>query len=247
MSISALNKQSTHPADILTDANNLRILKALESYSKFAMDRGFHHAIYSKASIQQLANIPANKKFQIAESLELCLEWAASTDKLSADEKEKATFLKALNHYGLSVDQRLLDTIDRETVVEIYNEDMIQLYRSFNMLEMTGYSLLDLCVYEWWVLWERPKLAVQKMHEEGTLILQSEIPFKDLNVPRHVLKETLNSGITEPFVPRNCMVEFQHIGFLQPQRIDAPRALVCTAKGFVIAEGLKETSQIAFL
>ncbi len=232
---------------LIFDSTNRPTLQALASYARAAMKMGCRNPIWSKSAAQQLLVLTDAKKKEISDYLNLCAYWADNANYADKGVQEKGFLLKALDYYGLSVDKDLLETIDDETVVEIYSEDMLQLYRSFKMLDMTGYSLLDLSVFEWYVLWERPQLTIEQMQSEIAKVLESEIPFKTFNVAPHVLRETHDTGMTEPFIPRNALVNFQHIGYLKRTRPDAPRAFVCTAKGSIIAEGFAETKSLAFL
>lgn len=230
-----------------TSPLNERLLQAFEKYAEQVLKMGYQNKVYSEAALRQLAVLPEEKKVSITEFLELSLQWANTSLETQGVLSPKNYLSQALEYYGLAMDENFLKVIDKDTVVEIYSEDMIQLYRSFNLLDMTGYSLLDLSVFEWYVLWERPHLVIEQMQSQCAQILSSQVPFKNFAVVSHILKETYNMGMTEPFVPRSCMVKFEHIGYLKRLREDSPHAFICTAKGNIIAEGFAETNQLAFL
>jgi hypothetical protein len=131
-------------------------------------------------------------------------------------------------------------------VIEIYGEEMIQLYRSLSFFNYCGYSLLDISINEWFVLWERPKQVIQAMNDHVREAFSQNIDAKKLQIPRHVLRETMNTGDTVPFVPRACLVEFQYIGSLRKSPLGNPCAFICSASGEVIATG-SEAMSIAFV
>lgn len=223
------------------------LLKAIEMYSQVAQRMGFHLPASSPAAFEQLQKIPEIKKAQMAKLLSSSAEFV---DPDAGDDLfyiETKLLERTLREYGLEADESLLATIDKDTVVEIYSTDMTQLFRSYKLLEMTGYSLLDLCVYEWYVLWERPQLVVQQMQKNIQEVIEGRISAKDFEVSPHILKETFNPGNLDPFIPRSCEVRFQKIGLLHRLRPDSPEAFLCTAKGSVIAKGQDETRHLAFL
>jgi hypothetical protein len=234
-------------AHISDEAIDLQLIRQLEEYAIAARELGYKNPIFSKKSLEQLAMIPTSKKTSVIHFLKLCTEWVSQAVKSGDDISDRAFLRNALEHYGLVADEDFLRTIDEETVVEIYSEDMVQLYRSFKMLDMTGYSLLDLSLFEWFVLWERPHLTIQQMQNGIATVLKSEMPLMSFEVTPHLLRETFNTGMTEPFIPKSALVRFQHIGFLSPSKSGAPRAFICTAKGEIIAEGTGAMDEIAFL
>ncbi|MGE0632591.1 MAG: hypothetical protein AB7O96_09300 [Pseudobdellovibrionaceae bacterium] len=235
-----------HQIDMV-DPSNAVLLQALEDYATAAYRLGYFNPIFSKKSLAQLNVISVEKKQEIASFLRLCIEWFSQCEFEQMKENETPFLLVALERYGLEVDEELLATIDHDTVIEVYSENMVQLFRSFGLLKLTGYSIMDLSVFEWYMLWERPSLVIEQMQADIGFVMRNEIPFKRFDVVRHILKETFDTGLTEPFVPRAGFVDFQYIGCLKRKTPTAPRAFICTGKGSVIAEGLAEAEHLAFL
>jgi hypothetical protein len=122
-------------------------------------------------------------------------------------------------------------------VIEIYGHDMIQLYRSLTFFQYCGYSLLDISVFEWYVLWERPRMVVDKMIDYAKVYLTTKHPTAKFDVPRHVLRETMDTGLTSPFNVRACIVDFKNIASLSKGLSPEPGGFICTATGEIIAEG----------
>ncbi len=223
---------------------------AVRAYYEACVQAGYKRTReISAASIERAKTLPTDRIKQIVVDLKLATGWLSQSWIAGGDRVlfEKRHLQKALDHYGLSIDPRMVESLDDETVVEIYTSDMIQIFRNLNLLDVTGYSIMDLSVFEWWVLWERSQFVAQQMHKLAESVLVNETPFVPFTLEGHVLKESFNAGMTEPFVPRNTFVHLQHLGFLRPNRPDAPRAFICTSKAKVLAEGFQETEKIAFL
>lgn len=224
-----------------------RLLAEIESFQGVAKSLGILSNKWSPSSLLALAEMPDEKKQSIAKHLKLWASWVDQCQTAKGTVDDFSLLERALAHYSLQMSDEIRETIDKETVVEVYSEDMFQIFRSFSMLSMTSYSLLDLYSHEWFVLWERSQLTLKQMHDDVSYILQTESPFRRSTVTPHIVKENFNTGLTEPFVPRSSFVKFQHIGFLKRLSADAPRAFICTAKGALISEESSELEQIAFL
>src|SRR5437868_972067 len=114
---------------------------------------------YTPKSVRILQNLDEDKKLRILQDLK---NWSAiliSTGSSLEKIDERSLALKALKYFNLNLkDDGWQDTYADE-IIEIYNPQGIQLYRSLNFFKTCGYSLLDLCVNEWFVLWERPKVV----------------------------------------------------------------------------------------
>lgn len=246
-SVASIIAPSFHPLMMTLSPIDIELLTKIQHYAYVARKLGYACTVSSEKSIQQLIEIPTSKKREILQSIGLYLEWMSECDIEELKINEKSFLLAALSHYGLEADDDLLNTIDEETVVEVYNENMVQLFRSFRLLDLTAYSLMDLSVFEWYVLWQRPHLVIEQMQNEIQAVMKNETPFKPFRISPHLLKETLNTGLTEPFVPKSAFVSFKYIGFLKRKTFQSPRAFLCTGKGSIVTEGFAETNRLSFL
>lgn len=84
----------------------------------------------------------------------------------------------------------LFSSISDNDVIEIYDANHVQIFRSFNFLQGVSYSLDELLTYEWWELYLRDHEVTSNMVETVTHMLRSDShqtiarPF-----PRHYLSE----------------------------------------------------------
>lgn len=247
MNILAAPDLSVLQKSIAIETEVFALLDQIETWQWAADSLGFKNPKWSPAGLVALAQMPSEKVRMLTKHLELWNSWITLSQSAKGQVDDFVLLQLALSHYGLEISDELRETLDGETVVEVYSEDMIQIFRSFRMLSMTSYSLLDLCAHEWFVLWERPQLTMMQMQEDVKMVLQTETPCRKAGVTPHVVKETFNTGMTEPFVPRSSFVKFQHIGYLKRLTPDAPRAFICTAKGNLISANSLELEQISFL
>ncbi|MCB0412027.1 MAG: hypothetical protein KDD22_05840 [Bdellovibrionales bacterium] len=80
--------------------------------------------------------------------------------------------------------------IDHTDIIEVYDKDAIQCYRSFNFFDICSYSLEDLFSHEWWNLYKRNTFVTRKIGNICQNIFANGIEepiFVD--VPHHVARE----------------------------------------------------------
>lgn len=233
---------SGHNNILSLSSMDLSLIETLQHFSRLLERYGFQVAAVSEKSMQQLPFLSDQKKFEIRHYFDCWSAWiqpeANDPDSIPLDlEKEKRFLKKALQYHGFNENDEFLKTLKKNEVIEIYGENMIQLYRSLNFFKYCGYSLLDISVFEWFVLWERPKKVIEKMTEFAQQTMKNSVEVQSFSVPRHVLRETHNSGMTDQFKPRACVVDFKNIGCLRKSPLASPTGFICTAVGEMIAEG----------
>lgn len=64
---------------------------------------------------------------------------------------------------GLSVPKGLPTLLDKDDVIEVYDRNAVQAYRSFNFFTICSYSLEDIFLNEWWNLYERSVFITNKI------------------------------------------------------------------------------------
>ncbi|WP_413289254.1 hypothetical protein [Bdellovibrio sp. HCB337] len=166
---------------------------------------------FTPKAIQALKEADEIKKLRILQDL---TNWknilvSANVGIEKVDEKQLAA--KALKYFNFRLkDHDWLETCG-DQIIEIYNPEGIQLYRSLNFFNTCGYSLLDLCVNEWFVLWERPKAIIQRIHDVVGQVLTGTKTDTAVGIGPHLIRETFDDGTTQPFQPRTAIVEFCNV------------------------------------
>jgi hypothetical protein len=229
----------------LVSINNeidIKLINALEQFSEKLKKFGLEVPAVSSKALVKLNEISDEKKHQIINYYFNWLSWLElATDQENEVQKDsiinEVNYAKnSLKHYKLSVDDNFWKTLENNHVIEIYGTEMVQLYRSFNFFKYSGYSLLDIAVFEWFNLWERPKKIVEMLFEEVSLVMSKVINFKKCNIPSHILREVMNTGDTLDFTPRACLIEFKNIAVLKNSTGECA-GFICSAVGTVIARG----------
>lgn len=97
-----------------------------------------------------------------------------------------------LKKYRLNLpnEKEALKSIDKDTYIEIYDKDLIQVFRSYDFFEITNHSLMALETYEWWELFYRSEIIVQQQMKVLNEIFSGQIRHFVANpVELHTVKE----------------------------------------------------------
>lgn len=165
-------------------------------------------------------------------------------DILKKEKRNEYFLRRALDKLGFYVDNDFWKTLENDHVVEIYGEHMIQLYRSLNFFDTCGYSIPDLAAHEWYQLWERPAKIMEELIKGSNEVVSKGLTTFKPNIPKHLIKEILNTTATEPFIPRAMLVDFVSVACLRDKKTHQPMGLVLTSKVSMVALGQNATDDI---
>lgn len=192
-----------------------KVLQQIEKMYKLLLSYHVFCKPYSQAAFQKLFQVTDPAKLRgmadiLQPTIEL-LEEITPSEHEESYEDEVAALRKALSKFGLRVDNEFWTCLHKGEVIEVYGDNMIQLHRSFNFYNKTSYSLLDLVVHEWFVLWERPEKVLHEILGMTADIINGKRSPGPCELRPHLVREIFDSGSTEPFVPRNLAVNFRYI------------------------------------
>lgn len=193
-----------------------QILLAVHNHAERLAHRNIIVKAVSRKSTAALMDLDSEKKRSILAQLEkmsaLAFQDSAGTPEIETpnEHPEKSLVERSLKFYELELhDQEFWKLIKFDDVIELYNEDGNQVFRTFNFFNTCGYSLLDLLTQEWYVLWERPKFVLKSMFESVNKIFSGEYKVSSqINIPQHVIKEIFNGADSLDFVPRSVLIKF---------------------------------------
>lgn len=234
-------------SDLLKDPLNRRLLEAAARFAKELERLGTPVQVYSDSSLQKLAEVSPEKKEQVARDFEEWSQWIEPLDPNHSYENEISLLKRALRVHGFEASSEFIKRIEKDQIIEIYDENMIQLYRSFNFYKITGYSLTDISFHEWYVLWDRPKQVLEAIASELNTSLENYVPVALFKTGKHVVREIFNATGSKHFVPRASLLNPVRLGSLKPTKFGRrKRGFICTSTGETIALG-KEAENIQFI
>jgi hypothetical protein len=254
MSQQVKSVQSSSPSEvkeineILLDAVNRRVIEAATRFATLLNRMGYPAQAYSESALQRLAVTPVPQKELIASNLESWSDWVEPLDPSKSYDNEIALLMRALDKHGFDLDEEFFKKIEKDQIIEFYDEDMIQLYRSFNFYKITGYSILDISLYEWYLLWDRPRQSMESIGAELHEALKTYIPVKPFQTKTHLVREIFNAAQSTNFKTRAALLTPVRLGTLMPKPFSTnnKKGFICTSTGEMIAIG-KDAENIHFV
>jgi hypothetical protein len=213
----ALNNKIETDASRLNSAIALKITRQIDHAHNLLLQRGYPTRAYTKSGVETLMGFDESKQLQVLDNTKKLLGILNSIEPepepgVDIEEivDEVALAKKALSCFGFTVKDKTWEQKAQNRIIEIYNHQGVQLHRSLNFFKTCGYSLLDLCVNEWYVLWERPSKVMAQLNEiVGQVMSGASRPSTEMPVGPHVVRETYDDGTTQPFLPRSIVVQFR--------------------------------------
>lgn len=211
----------------------------LARFARVMEEIGHPARAHSSYGLRRLEQLPTQIVLSCTNYLRSWRSWISADNEFNktSEYSEFKTLRRALSHYGVKMDPEFWKVLTEDHLIELYNKDMIQIYRSVNFLELSSYSILDLMTNEWYVLWDRPKVVTDRLLKIADRFSSTYVAVQEFPIERHLLREVLDTGLTEPFVPRATLVDFKHIGTLTSTTDGSPQGFICTSKGRVMASG----------
>jgi hypothetical protein len=202
---------------------------------------------YTNKALQGLLQSDDAKKQRILQDLKnwknILMTCGMSLENV--DERQLAS--KALGYFGFKIKNLdWIETIAYDEIIEIYSPQGIQLYRSLNFFNTCGYSLLDLYVHEWFVLWERPASIINRIHATVGEVLAGKKTDTQVPIGPHLIRETFDDGTTQPFLPRTAIVDFGTIYPTYGNSRSDIIGFVITSKGRIVSIG-DEALEVDFI
>ena len=205
----------------------------------------------SKKSLQIFNAMSEAQKRKVLLQLECILRIVAVPSGISivpgSDHPEKLSVEQALNFYGLEFRDEFWTQVQKDDVIEIYNQDQIQVFRTLNFFRITGYSLLDLLTIEWFDLWSRSSVVLTTLLgiAQKTLAGQA-VGVNTVEVPSHVVKEIYNTDQSDHFAERSAYAKFKLIGPVYRIGLPIVGGFVITCEGRLLSVG-DEATKISFI
>lgn len=201
----------------LSSALALEITRHIDLAHSLLLKSGYPTRAYTKSAVAILLSFNQEKQQQVLDNAKKLIGILNDFEpeiepEDDADEfiNEVALTKRALEVFGFRVKDETWEDKAKDRIIEIYSHQGVQLHRSLNFFKTCGYSLLDLCVNEWYVLWERPSKVTEQLNEiVGQVMTGAPRPNTEMPVRPHIVRETYDDGTTQPFLPRSIVVQFR--------------------------------------
>lgn len=225
------------------------ILSDLEKLSQIVIQRGYPCRAYSPKSLITLSQLTLDRKQLLAQQIQNVLKIVASapeTEISDQEHPEKKLVEQALEMNGLELRDDYWNLLEKDDVIELYNTENIQLFRTFNFFKISSYSLLDLLTNEWYHLWERPSFILDELIKVSVDMFQGKTLKPTLvAVSRHILKEIYNDSSIH-FKNSSVLVEPGYICPLYGKNSKDIKGFIFSLRGIVMGYD-EEANKIALI
>lgn len=223
----------------------MELLRMSERITRFTEARGCPTPAPSASVIAALHQLSIHNLKKIETDFKLLMELINFGPNM-VGEKEVSLFDSILKLTHLKIADEFRTRIEDDEVIELYRLDGVQFYRSLNIFKTTGYSLLDLNIHTWDELWERSSYSSLQINKVIADITSGKIAKYYFGEHEEVVRETLNSYLTEPFSPRTLRTNLGHLGACYDITSGEIRGFAVTTKCSVVSIG-KDSEKIDFI
>lgn len=183
--------------DLNLSSLELTLLADLQKIAQLIRARGYACRAYSPKAVDRFRTLSIDKKEMLASQLKGVISLiltCAEFETPVGEHPEKIFVEHAVKFNNLELrDKEFWNRLQKDDVIEVYNSENIQLFRTFNFFKISSYSLLDLLTLEWFLLWERPSFVLNGLIQAATEMMQGQMKTAtQLNSSRHILKEIYN-------------------------------------------------------
>lgn len=209
--LSKYQEEAIH--DLAKTEINKQLLIGIDTHCQFLDSLGIKAKPFSPKSLKDLNTLDDSSKRLIIDNI--YSELSAHENAKSLDNAQLLLGNKFIASKKLKASDEFLETIKDNHIVEIYSNEMKQVYRSLNFYEYTGYSLLDLMLYELYDLWRKPAASAKALATLAQFTLENKVPLVSMKgIKPYLNVEVLDTGLTSPFIPRVNILAPQYVGYL---------------------------------
>lgn len=226
-------------------------LSGLEKLAAAVRQCKFPCWAYSNKALAKLSEVSLETKEKLNKQIKnilLIMDTSPEivNDPASPIHPELGLIKEALKICQMRVRDDFWDNLQKDDVVEIYTMENIQLFRTFNFFNISSYSLLDLLINEWYLLWERPTNVIQSFMALYQDLVEGRITkTMKVNVPMHLLKEIYNDSNQENFKPASVLVKPGVVSPLYDDH-DNLKGFIFTLQGKIVGHGT-DTDNVSIL
>jgi hypothetical protein len=182
-------------SDVLRYTLDDRLKLLLNTFSVEVEKLGIHLVPYTAQSWEAYANLPEETRKNVLSNFSSYYHLMSSSQHAGIELHEtKRLVWNILKLVGLRPCHDLLDKIDEQDVIEIYNNEFLQIFRNLKFMEICSYSMLDTLSHSWSELFMRPASITESLIKRVQFTLSGEVKNTlTANVEEHFLHEIFST------------------------------------------------------
>lgn len=194
-----------------------RLLSSLESFTQDLGQRGILIRPWSEASAAKFLSCSPEQQEKICSDFESYSSLVRSGGIPSLGQgasngpeaySEKDLLKVCAQKLQIRFHENVFNKMTNQDIVEIYDINLVQIYRNIGFFNLCSYSLLDLLSYEFYALYERSLQVNSWLMEAGRELYRKRNSFEPLSlqhIPKHFMREIFSE---EKF---SFMIEFKEM------------------------------------
>jgi len=208
-----------------------RLRKLVESIAQMARDSNIELVAHRPESWSYYRTLPVLRKQEILKGCETYHEICVSTIQEGRPLSDtRALLWSSLKFFGFAPCSDLMDYIEDDLAVELYDSDGRQLFRNFKFMEVCSYTLADVLMYPWWELFYRVDEVAGRVHDEIAFVLSGTVSATvPSQIPSHRTGEIFSERRHELDMRFHC---FSPVFSRLTKR---PAGFVCTSEVRVVS------------
>lgn len=189
------NLSSGQPEESFLRQSAMNVHKFRElaiQYSQLSEMAGVPIAAYREGSADRFARMEIHEQENILGGLQLSVDICLSAiqNNVKVERHNLSLVWWALQRLGLRPGSDLFTELKNNDLIEIYNKNSVQLFRTFNMFGCISYSIEEVFSHTWWELFRHDEHVMQQMLKATEIITKQEVRSTVfLGTPPHEVEE----------------------------------------------------------
>jgi hypothetical protein len=181
--------------------------RALSAIANLAVNENIPILAFKDESLPHFRNLSFEKQ---KETLQVVNIYAEVMAELKRDEgfvlRNSNSLWRMLGRLRLKVSDGFYSHLGDDDVVELYDLEGRQLYRSFNFFPLCTCTLEELYTIPWFELYERDEKVGATYHQSVERLVENpELGVRPTAAPTHIVKERLGLARRESICVPGCM------------------------------------------
>lgn len=194
----------------------------LTAYAAFAQEAGYDVKAFNPNAASRFPALPAAQQQAVIRSLEtqVSIFSSAVADGIKLRQNGLSLAWLAIRSLNLRPLSDVFSHLKADDIIEIYDEDHVQIFRTFDFLKCVSYSLDEVHTHSWWELYERDQTVTEKMIGVATSVISEKKPVTILApFAHHQTRETFSPRL------RTAQIESRLVSTLVDSQ-GTPRAYI---------------------
>jgi len=142
-------------------------------------------------------NLPNEIKTRVSQGLLITVTSleSASKDSVPLNDSNHSLVWWSIRRLGLRPLSDVFAKLEKDDVIEIYNSDFIQVFRSLNMFRFLSYSLEEILCYQWFELFKREQNITESLLSIASNMGAGKITSTvEPDLPAHTVEEIFSAS-----------------------------------------------------